>query len=246
MALSAKLAPTEALVMVCNLAIAMGGRVTEMLPWDPPNKGAHAQKSWHYDVDRAFIPGKVYGQAADINFGPPGINKEERAKVLTLIRVCESAGVSYIYARDGIVGSAKQHQDHLHIDVGSYTNSGTGLRKTKAGSIVAYRTQKALHFTGTGLDNLFGANSRQRLDAVRATSNRHGVKFPYGVHVAQAAVGTTTDGIWGAKSRAAHDATVKALQTEWRAAGMYTGAIDGIWGPLMDTACQKFLTKYGR
>src|SRR5690606_29855311 len=121
MALSAKLAPTEALVAICDLAIAMGGSVTEMPPWDAPNKGAHDPKSFHYDRD-----GK-YGQAADINF-----TTDERAKIIRLIRSCQAAGVSVIYARDGVVGAAAKHRTHLHADVGSYTNLGTGLVRTRA------------------------------------------------------------------------------------------------------------------
>lgn len=241
MAMSAKQAPTEALVIACELAIAMGGRVSEMPPWDAPNAGAHSAKSWHYDRD-----GK-YGQAADINFGASGTSSLEREKIIKLIRSAESLGLGVIYARDGVVGSAGQHRTHLHMDVGSYSNLGTGSRRAKIGSVVPTRTQVALNFTGEGKDNLFGQNSQRRLDAVRCASKRHGVLFPYGITFAQAAVGAPQTGVWDAASRKAHDRTVRALQDAWNdVPRFYTGTDDYIWGPLMDKAGAAFLSTFGR
>lgn len=237
MALSAKQAETRDLVNFCRHAEAMGARVSEMPPWDEPNTGVHSPKSFHYDKD-----GK-YGQAADINYGRPGTSASEREMLTYLSVVAESFGLGVIYARYGTVGSAAQHTAHLHVDVGSWTNLGKGPRKPTPGDSVVWDTQPAIH---AARDNLAGNETKRRLNALREASNRGGVDFPHGVKYAQDVVGTKEDGKWGPLSRLAHDETVRGVQKVWKSAGLYTGELDGIWGPLMDAAWRKFIDRYGR
>lgn len=104
-----------------------------------------------------------------------------------------------------------------------------GVRPTTAASspaAPAYRditgVQRAVHCTP---DNIWGPITDRNVDAVRKASVWGGQQFPYGVRYAQSAVGAVADGVWGPASRAAHDATVAAVQ---RAVG---ATPDGVWGP---------------
>lgn len=85
-------------------------------------------------------------------------------------------------------------------------------------------------------DNYWGPVTDKHFDALRAASNLGGNKFPYGVPFAQRVVGAIQDGYWGPRSRAAHDATVKNVQTILKSMGYYRGNLDGIWGPMTDAA----------
>lgn len=87
--------------------------------------------------------------------------------------------------------------------------------------------QRAIH---AAPDNIWGEDTENRARAVRYASKLLGAKFPRGVQYAQAIVGTLVDGIWGAQSGAAHDATVARVQA---ALGV---KVDGIWGPVTDKA----------
>lgn len=90
--------------------------------------------------------------------------------------------------------------------------------------------QVAVHAVG---DNVWGPDTERRTLAVRYASNLHGVEFPYGVKLAQSAVGTRMDNVWGDDSRDAHDAAVKRVQ---RALGV---TVDGVWGDETDAAYLK-------
>jgi hypothetical protein len=87
--------------------------------------------------------------------------------------------------------------------------------------------QRALHAVP---DNIWGEDTENRARAVRYASKLHGVTFPSGVQYAQNIVVTLQDGIWGAQSEAAHDATVARCQ------GAMGVEVDGIWGPVTDQA----------
>lgn len=82
----------------------------------------------------------------------------------------------------------------------------------------------------TAPDNIWGPDTDKRINAVRSASNYGGVKFPWGVKFTQQVVGATADGIWGPKSRAAHDTTTKAVQSAVGATA------DGVWGPKTQAA----------
>ena len=198
-------------------ADAYGFRVSEHPAYGGVTRGAHASRSWHYD-----------GLAADLNWGPPGAPASERANAKFAIRVANSLGLGVIYARDGTAGSAAQHRSHLHVDVGSTSNYGRGLVAVPQGQRRTQSLQAAVHFGWAKRDNLWGTNTDKRLQAVRAASRMHGTRFPHGVRTAQRAVGTTADGKWGAKSRAAHDKTVAAMQ---RAMSV---SPTGVWGPVTE------------
>jgi len=217
MALSPRGCPTENLVAFCNYAEAIGARVGEMPPWDAAKAGAHSKGSWHYDKD-----GK-YGQAADINYGTSGSSTSENDVLDHLRIVGESMGLGVIWRSPG-------HYTHLHADVGTWSRfNGNGYTRM-AGDIVTYKIQGAVHFPAKERDNLWGDNTDDRIEAVRYASNLHGVKFPKGAKAAQIAVGTKADNVWGNNSRAAHDATVAAIQ---RILGV---TADGIWGKKTEAA----------
>ncbi|MEN5074532.1 hypothetical protein ABE437_12000 [Isoptericola cucumis] len=207
-------------------ADAYGFRVSEHPSYGGVTRGAHASRSWHYD-----------GLAADLNWGPPGAPASERTNVRFAIKVADSLGLGVIYARDGTVGSAADHRSHLHVDVGSTSNYGRGLVRVPEGQRRTQSLQGAAHFPWAQRDNLWGTNTDKRLQAIRAASRMHGTKFPYGVKLAQRAVGVTADGKWGPKSRAAHDRTVAAVQ---RAISV---SPTGVWGPVTERTYLKVRSK---
>ncbi|GAB3105923.1 hypothetical protein [Isoptericola nanjingensis] len=199
-------------------ARAYGFRVSEHPLYGGVTRGAHSKSSWHYD-----------GLAADLNYGPAGAPSSERSRARTAIKVADSMGLGVIYARDGTVGSAASHRNHVHVDVGTTSNYGRGTVLAPAGSRTTQRLQEVAHFPLAQRDNLWGANTDQRLQAIRAASRMHGTKFPYGVKTAQRAVGVTADGKWGPKSRAAHDKAVAALQR------VLSVSATGTWGPATES-----------
>lgn len=233
MALSAQLAPTASLVDFVEYAKANGYRITEMPPYDGVAPGVHNPRSFHYDKD-----GK-YGLAADINIGAAGASDYEMRMLKRLIPVAQSLGLGVILAAYGtnVVG----HRDHMHVDVGSYSNLGRGTFRQAAGHRRVIRTQKALHQYRSKQDNLLGGYTRDDLTVLRAASRKGGFKFPLGVKRAQRVVGVKQTGKWDRAAGLAHTETVKTLQRVWKAYGYYTGEIDGIWGNMMDTARYKFL-----
>lgn len=199
-------------------AKAYGFRVSEHPSYGGVTRGAHSKNSWHYD-----------GLAADLNYGPAGAPSSERTRARTAIKVADSMGLGVIYARDGTAGSAASHRNHVHVDVGTTSNYGRGTVLAPTGSRTTQRLQRVAHFPWSQSDNLWGPNTDQRLQAIRAASRMHGTKFPYGVKTAQRAVGVTADGKWGPKSRAAHDKTVAALQR------VLSVSATGTWGPVTES-----------
>ncbi|SKC80621.1 hypothetical protein [Krasilnikoviella flava] len=200
-------------------ARAYGFRVSEHPSYGGVTRGAHSSNSWHYD-----------GLAADLNWGPAGAPASERTRARFAIKVADSMGLGVIYARDGTVGSAGSHRSHLHVDVGTTSNYGRGRVPAPVGTRKTQQLQKVAHFPLAQRDNLWGPNTDQRLQSIRAASRMHGTKFPYGVKTAQRAVGVTADGKWGPKSRAAHDKAVAALQR------VVSVSDTGTWGPATERA----------
>lgn len=95
----------------------------------------------------------------------------------------------------------------------------------------------------TWKDNIWGPDTEKRSTAVREASIYFGNRFPYGVAFAQSCVGTPADGVWGPKSRRAHDQTTKAIQRALKKLGLYKGKVDGIYGPLTHSAMKAARTK---
>jgi hypothetical protein len=207
-------------------ARAYGFRVSEHPSYGGVTRGAHSTNSWHYD-----------GLAADLNYGPAGAPASERTRARFAIKVADSMGLGVIYARDGTVGSAASHRNHLHVDVGTTSNYGRGRVPAPAGTRKTQQLQQVAHFPLAQRDNLWGPNTDQRLQAIRAASRMHGTKFPYGVKTAQLAVGVTADGKWGPKSRAAHDKAVAALQR------VVSVSATGTWGTATERAYTSLRTK---
>lgn len=231
MALSKRGAPTRTLVAFMRWADASGYRVDEH-----PDYGGvtavHTAGSWHYD-----------GLAADINWGRPGSPASERPRLIAALTVAESMGLGLIYARDGVEGAAANHRSHLHVDVGSWSNYGTGDVPRREGDMTVWRVQGAVYDDDeevAGRDNLWGPDTDKRLWSVRQASLFGGELFPYGVSYTQRIVGTTPDGDWGELSRLAHDEAVAAIQ---RALGFND---DGRWGDVTEGAYQRARKAYRR
>lgn len=238
------MASMRSIVAFAYWAKANGFRVGEFAPWTTVHN-VHIPGSYHFQ--RGEYRGVSYSKAADINWGPPGATSAEySAMQRKAIPVARSMGLSVIYALHGTVGSAGSHKDHLHVDLGIWSNLGRGAFRTTDGDLVAYDVQGALNTPSAERDNLFGPKSRKRFNAVRMASNYHKRKFPYGVKYTQRVVKTNDDGRWGVKSKAAHDLTVKRVQLVLKRAGFYNGEIDGRWGRKTEAAYKNFLNKYGR
>lgn len=227
MALSKQATPTRNLNVFLAWASAAGYRVGEHPAYGGVT-AVHVPDSWHYE-----------GGAADINWrvgNPPG----ERTRLLFALEVAESMGLAVTFARDGVVGSAASHQNHLHVDVGVYSNYGRGPVHRLPGDLLVWRLQGAVYGLLNLRDNLWGPDTDKRLYAVRMASSLHGEQFPYGVDYTQRIIGTDDDGDWGELSKTAHDRTVAQIQ---RALGVHD---DGVWGPITETAFQRAGRSYRR
>lgn len=107
------------------------------------------------------------------------------------------------------------------------STSTTSSAKPASSSTLDVRAiQRAVHVTA---DNVVGNATRTAVSLVAQASVWGGVKFPNGVAATQRAVGANPDGVWGPASKAAHDETVKAIQSALVALG-YKIAIDKVWG----------------
>jgi hypothetical protein len=88
----------------------------------------------------------------------------------------------------------------------------------------------------TKADNSWGPLTDKHFEALRQASDWGGNDFPHGVKFAQKVVGTEQDNDWGPKSRRAHKATVRQVQTLLNSMGYNPGRIDGEWGPNTERA----------
>lgn len=225
MALSKQIAPTSHLERFMRWASAAGYHVGEHPAYGGVTRGVHAAASWHYD-----------GLATDLNKN----GTRERAELVHAMTVASSFGLAVIHARDGVVGVAANHQGHLHVDVGEWSNYGKGDVRAAHGDAKVWALQGAVHVAGAGRDNLYGPHTDKRLYTLAASSAHGGSRHPYGVRFTQDVVGARKDDVWGPASRSAHDATVAAVQ---RALGV---ADDGVWGPDTDRVWRLARKVYGR
>ena len=239
MATSAQIATVRQIALAKQYLDANGFQVFESQPYTAVHN-IHTSGSYHYDSQT--YAGKKHSLAADINW--PGGGVKEKNKLRAVIPVIQAFGLSIIYARDGIYDAAKFHQDHLHMDVGKFTNLGRKWVNTVDRDLVVYDTQVIVHTPLKTRDNMDGSDTTKRLRAVQAASKAHGTKFPYGVRYTQAVIGAPQTGKWDANSRAAHDATVKKLETLWKAAKLFSGTPNSTWDSATDKALAAFHKKY--
>ncbi|NMR20977.1 hypothetical protein [Cellulomonas fimi] len=210
MALGQQLSPTQTLVTFALWAQRNGYAVGEMHGFSAVHP-VHAQGSWHFDTDGGF------GKAADINKNGP----DERDRLIAALDHAQELGLAVIFARDGVEGVAGKHKNHLHVDVGPFSHLGAQpFTPRGGGDAVTEALQQAVRAVP---DQVWGADTDMRLEAVKAASNLMGVSFPHGVEFAQRAVGVVDDGVWGRDSRGAHDRATAAIQ---RALGR---PATGIW-----------------
>jgi len=225
MALSKQVTDTRWLERFMQWARAAGYHVGEHPDYGGVTRGVHTAGSWHYD-----------GLAADINKNGP----RERADLVHAMAVASSFGLAVIFARDGVVGVARNHQGHLHVDVGEWSNYGAGNVRSSRGDGKVWFLQGAVHLEGADRDNLYGPNTDKRLYALAAASAHGGGRHPYGVKFTQDVVDARQDGVWGPDASRAHDDTVAAVQ---RILGV---SDDGVWGPVTDRAWKLVRKAYQR
>ena len=170
MALSARLSNKTTLDRFLRWAEAQGIRVGEN-----PRFGTkkvypvHMAGSWHYS-----------GEAADLNYGVNG--PAEKAVLIRAMKKAQSMGLSVIYAANGTIGEAAGHQNHLHVDIGSWSNTGRGLYRTpivnppKRFAVVGIYNkavrQEWQRQLGVDTDGVFGNGSVKALQ--RFLNNRDG------------------------------------------------------------------------
>lgn len=196
MALSRQLTPTRTLLDFLTWAVQAGYSVREHPDHGGVTPGVHRAGSWHHD-----------GLAADLNHGPDG--PVERERLLVALHEAERRGLAVTFARDGTVGSARTHQNHLHVDVGEWSNHGRGLvrRAAPAPGAPAPPTQApvassagasspALREVQARLNRDYPAYSRLVEDGVDGPRTRAAVsEF-------QRRAGLTADGVAGPRTRA--------------------------------------------
>lgn len=85
-------------------------------------------------------------------------------------------------------------------------------------------------------DNHWGPNTEKACEAVRVAGKK---QFPYGVKFTQAVVGTKQDSAWGAKSRAALQATIMEVQAALVEMSHVKFPRTGVWDENTETAYQK-------
>ena len=212
MALGTQLSPTQTLVTFCLWAQRNGFAVGEMHGFSAVHP-VHTNGSWHFDDEGGF------GKAADINRNGP----DERDQLIGALDRAQELGLAVIFARDGAQGVSASHKGHLHVDVGPFTHLGQhSSTPSGGGDVLTEGLQRAV---GAGADQVWGADTDARAEAVKAASNIMGVTFPQGVEFTQRVVGVGDDGVWGSQSRAAHDRVTIAIQQALGLPG--TGVWDG-------------------
>jgi hypothetical protein len=96
------------------------------------------------------------------------------------------------------------------VDVGPFSHLGVApFRPRGGGDRLTEALQRAVR---AAADQIWGADTDMRTEAVKAASTIMGVTFPFGIPFTQRVVGVADDGVWGNLSRAAHDHTTAAMQ----------------------------------
>jgi hypothetical protein len=188
MGLSTQQAPKANLIAFMAEAHRRGYHVGEH-PLYGGVKPVHTRNSWHYD-----------GLAADVNWRGP----DERSKLINLIPLAEAYGLGLIFARDGIVGAAANHQGHLHVDCGSWSNYGRGdvrakvaTRKPATNLLLRGSVGSTVETLQAGLNRVFPAYSKL------ATDGKYGPRTEDVVQEFQRRAGLADDGVVGVQTRTA-------------------------------------------
>jgi len=191
MALSRQLTPTPVLLDFLAWAARSGYSVREHPAYGGVTPGVHRPGSWHAD-----------GLAADLNHGSNG--SAERARLLIALGEAEQRGLAITFARDGTAGSASSHQNHLHVDVGEWSNLGRGLVRhtppTRSSAAAAARPAApggmVLRSVQARLNRDYPAYARLVVDGVDGPATRTAVaEF-------QRRSGLVADGVAGPLTRA--------------------------------------------
>jgi peptidoglycan hydrolase-like protein with peptidoglycan-binding domain len=217
--------------------------------WEHPQFGgvraaAHSPQSWHNLKDHHGL-----GLGADVNYVDPKREKEMITKHIT--PVLRKLGMAYQFSEYGHV---RNHDDHLHIDVGQYTRNGK-----HAGGLI--KVERKVKDVGTVL----GLQKRRKPKSVRAnvdintpaltmivqrivqryspTVRVDGVFGPVteaAVNKWQRDLGVTADGRVGPNTIRAYMQDYGALRQGSKGHAVRivqyvgAGAVDGVYGP--DTA----------
>lgn len=211
-----QVAPARNIVAFKQVMERLGFHIGESLPYDPPNKGAHVPDSWHYRS--VVIYGYRHSLAVDINWQGSG----EPAKLRYAMKIARSMGLACIYM-------APDHYSHLHADVGEwgrYNSLNWYRNQPKPKALATWDLQAVVRDPKT---NLWDKDLDKRINAVKAASKYGGTKFPYGIKYTQEVIGAKPDGVWGPKSKARHDITVKNLETVLRRYGFLYTEPDTRW-----------------
>lgn len=191
MALSRQLTPSPVLLGFLAWAARSGYSVREHPDYGGVTPGVHRSGSWHAD-----------GLAADLNHGSNGT--AERSRLLVALEEAQRLGLAVTFARDGVVGSAAGHQNHLHVDVGEWSNLGRGLvrrtpRRGPAAAVAARPGSPAdplLRSVQARLNRDYPAYSRLVVDGIDGPATRAAVsEF-------QRRSGLVPDGVAGPLTRA--------------------------------------------
>lgn len=148
--------------------------------------------SFHVWYDTITLDGKTYPKAAaaaDFNISPAG--KELAFITGTAVGICKRYGIAYYIENRGASGQ------HLHLDVGSYSNDGSRwVASSWIGTNATNRPQ-----TGFPLPSghFYGVND----GTAYSHSGVRGGTDDDNVRRIQAVVGVTKDGIYGSKTKAA-------------------------------------------
>lgn len=218
MALGKQVSPTQTLVTFCLWAQRNGYSVGEMHGFSTVHP-VHTAGSWHFDSEHGF------GKATDVNKN----GADEKAQLAAAVDRAQELGLAVIFARDGAAGVAERHRGHLHVDVGGFSHLGAASFTPRGGGdTVTEALQRAVHAI---VDQVWGKDTDEHVEAVRAASNLKGVTFPSGIEFAQRAVGAAVTGEWGTDSRGAHDRTTAAIQRAFgvNASGIWDLATDGAY-----------------
>lgn len=200
MALSKQITPTSTLDGYLAWAVSQGYHVGENPRYGTKTvtKGVHAAGSFHYD-----------GLASDINAGANGA--AERAKLLVALDEAVRRGLAVTFARDGVVGSAANHKNHLHVDVGEWSNLGKGLVRRTPAVTGAGGANGSVTWLGSDDGVLVLGSQGDRVHALQTRLNRD---YPAYSNLA-------ADGDYG-------HATVAVVKEFQRRAGLF---VDGEAGP---------------
>lgn len=228
MAIGTQVSPVQTLVTFCLWAQRSGFSVDEMHGFSRVHD-VHAPGSWHYDQEKGF------GKGMDLNWRRP--NSSERRKLTGASAFAIELGLGVIFARDGSVGPASHHQDHAHVDVGTYSNLGKGDGRARGGGdVLTERLQRVVRATP---DQVWGRDTHKRLEAVRAASLLKGTTFPHGIAYTRRVLGLPAGDVWDARSRDAHDAAVRKVQVALARLGYFGGPASGVWSAPLDAAYVK-------